>query len=110
MVFSIVHKSKLVVYGLSEQEEYPSLAGYVVLIRDMSIERHTNDESPQDHKLFLERVIAECIDAEFRAYLALPELRTDGLSYHELTLSVIGFAWRLILYTRFHSGRQGLLF
>jgi len=31
------------------------------------------------------------------------------LSYHDLTLSVIGFAWRLILYTRLHSGRQGFL-
>ncbi len=79
MVFSIVHKSKLAMYGLPEQEEYPSLAGYAVLIRDISIERQAKDESPQDHKSYLERVIAECIDAEFRVYAALPELITDDL-------------------------------
>ena len=75
-VFSLVHKSKLLNYGITE--DYPSLAGYCLLVRDLSDEEKIQDvEKPQP---YLERVIAESMDAEFRAYMALPEINIETLA------------------------------
>ena len=74
-VFSLIHKSKLSNYGFGE--DYPSLAGYCLLVRNISDEEQVQDvEKPQQ---YLERVIAESIDAEFRAYMALPEINIEAL-------------------------------
>ena len=77
-VFRIVHTSKLAMYGLDEA--YPALAGYCLLVRDLEIDRPTSGAvDPESTRLYLERVVAEANDAEFRAYASLPEIRTDEL-------------------------------
>jgi hypothetical protein len=80
-VFSLAHKSKLSGYGIENDSAYPALADYCVLIRDLSIE---NDRDKiNDHvnlSLYLERVVTEGIEAEFRAYQALPDIRTEELT------------------------------
>jgi len=80
-VFSLVHRSKLSGFGIENDSAYPKLADYCVLIRDLSIE---NDrDSINEHvklSLYLERVVAEGIEAEFRAYQALPDFKTEELT------------------------------
>ncbi len=76
-VFTLVHKSDLAKYGLIDREDYPSLAGYCVLIRDKVDD---NNKGPDDLKKYLERVITEAMDAEFRAYAALPRIDQDDLN------------------------------
>ena len=63
-----------------DAENYPDLAGYCILIRDLTIETaKIFSNTLKDSKLYLERVIAESIDVEFRAYMALPNIKTDEL-------------------------------
>lgn len=78
-VFSVVHTSKLVLNGLDET--YPSLANYCLLVRDLTVDRPIADIeiSGENLKLYLERVVTEANDAEFRAYAALPEIRAEEL-------------------------------
>lgn len=78
-VFTVVHSSKHSLHGIDEG--YPSLAGYSLLVRDLSIDRITHDEETGENlRLYLERVVTEANDAEFRAYAALPEIRDDEIS------------------------------
>ncbi len=79
IVFSIVHKTALAAPGMPDREGYPSLAGYSVLVRDVSSDRRSVQEAPVDLKIYLERVITECIDAEFRAYSSLPQINQEEL-------------------------------
>jgi hypothetical protein len=79
LVFSIVHHKALAAPGMPERNGYPTLAGYAVLVRDVSYGRHTSLVSTDDLKNYLERVITECIDAEFRAYSSLPDINTAEL-------------------------------
>lgn len=78
---ALVHKSYLGVYGLSPNECYPELACYCLLIRNI-----TGDSVPTlstevaNLKSYLERVVTECIDAEFRAYADLPEINQEELA------------------------------
>lgn len=79
-VFTLVHKSSLGRY-FAGGEQYPDLAGYAVLIRDLTREHiGTRLDSPEDLDTYLERVVAESIDAEFRAYMALPEINQEELN------------------------------
>ena len=77
---ALVHKSYLGVYGLSPNDRYPDLADYCLLIRNI-----TEYSAPVfpieagDLKSYLERVVTECIDAEFRAYAALPAINQEEL-------------------------------
>lgn len=78
-VFTVVHSSKLSMHGFDEI--YPSLAGYSLLVRDLTIDRITDGAgSGENLKLYLERVVTEANDAEFRAYAALPEIRDDEIA------------------------------
>lgn len=79
-VFSVVHRSKLPNYAGIDETSYPDLVGYCLLIRDVASDRNvTNSQNGEDLKLYLERVIGEANDSEFRAYAALPEIRTDEI-------------------------------
>lgn len=79
-IFSLVHKANLAAYGVNT-DEYPALSGYSLLIRDLSIEKNIQiPGNPNDLKPYLERVIAESMDAEFAAYSALPEIKVEELS------------------------------
>jgi len=79
ILFTLVHKSELASYGLVDYAAYPSLAGYCVLVRDHNDRHDTDHEQQGDLKTYLERVITECIDAEFRAYSLLPQINTEEL-------------------------------
>lgn len=61
--------------GIADSGEYPTLAGYRVLVRDLA-EEHVGEDAitSNDVALYLEKTVAGCIDAEFAAYAALPEI------------------------------------
>jgi|WetSurMetagenome_2_1015567.scaffolds.fasta_scaffold08649_4 hypothetical protein len=80
-VFSLVHKSKLSDFGITDETGYPMLAGYSALIRDLLIDCDNNSiNNKANIRLYLERVITEANDAEFSAYQALPAIKTDELA------------------------------
>lgn len=77
-VFTLVHESELSAYGIDDAGAYPRLAGYSVLVRDLGEERvGLTDAATEDVQPYLERVVATCVDAEFAAYAALPEIKLD---------------------------------
>lgn len=79
-VFCIVHRSKLPDYHDADLETYPDLAGYCLLVRDLSVDRSSKGEVDGENlRLYLERVVVEANDAEFRAYAALPEISSEEL-------------------------------
>lgn len=78
-VFTLVHAKKLHWYGLDE-DTYPVLAGYALLVRDM------RDQKMMPASLvgpelaaYLEKVVSQGMLAEFNAYMALPEIDLAGL-------------------------------
>ncbi|MGA2092695.1 MAG: hypothetical protein ABSH16_04720 [Sedimentisphaerales bacterium] len=78
---ALVHKSHLGVYGLSPNDCYPELAGYCLLIRNVAGDSvPTLPTEAANLKSYLERVVTECIDAEFRAYAAIPEINQEELA------------------------------
>jgi len=78
-VFALAHKSTLHTY-IDGWESYPVLAEYALLVRDLAADRNnTAGNEYAEIRQYLERVIVEANDAEFRAYAALPEIRTDEL-------------------------------
>lgn len=79
-VFSLVHQSELGLYGIDDAGAYPDLAGYCVLLRDLSEDHIGELDAPrQDGAAYLEKVVASCMDAEFEAYSALPEVKLEGV-------------------------------
>ncbi len=79
-VFALVHGDKLAGYGLDEPRSYPNLCGYCLLVRDVSRDHGDPAEiQAETPGSYLERVVAEAVDAEFRAYAALPEVVTKDL-------------------------------
>lgn len=92
LVFSLVHRRDLPAYGIEQPSTYQHVAGYCALIRDLAGDLAS---LPTRHDLepYLERVVCEAIDAEFRAYALLPEIVTtdlqrwfcnDGPAYREI--------------------------
>ena len=77
-VFALVHTSRLQWFGLAP-DTYPCLAGYAVLVRDMSATRDTSIIIGRELTEYLERVVARGMEAELQAYFSLPEIRLDGL-------------------------------
>jgi hypothetical protein len=75
---ALVHKSHLGVYGLLPNDCYPELAGYCLLIRNVSGDLVPTEAA--NLKSYLERVVTESIDAEFRAYVAIPEINEEELA------------------------------
>lgn len=89
-VFSLAHHSNLQMYGIDE--DYPGVAGYCALVRNIADDRSEPAYIPQ-LRLFLERLVGEAVDAEFRAYARLPEIdpvdlcrwfNPDGSAYAEV--------------------------
>jgi len=79
LVFQLAHGSELERYGVEQAADYPSLAGYCVLIRDLVAEGVGAAPAATRGELaaYLERVVTACADAEFAAYAALPEIHLD---------------------------------
>lgn len=79
-VFLLVHQKNLASYEVDE--EYPSVAGYCLLIREVFAgETDILDErDPARVKSYIESVVGNCIDAEFFAYRALPTIEKDELN------------------------------
>jgi len=79
-VFKLMHGSELHTVGLADGETYPSLAGYCLVVRDVSADVGKGSApSLETLGVYLERVITEAIDAEFRAYAALPIINENDL-------------------------------
>ena len=76
-LFTLSHQSSL---GEGfEVADWPTLNGYVLLVRDVSSSKVMDPWDPATLRPYLERVVAEASTAEFQAYLALPEIRTEAL-------------------------------
>lgn len=74
-VFLMTHASQLDrMIGDTDALDYPCLAGYAVLVRDISAEVENSLPDERELKAYLERVVAEACDAEFAAYAALPSI------------------------------------
>lgn len=79
-VFSLEHASRLHLYGLVADSPYPAIAGYSLLIRKTGQGGNdTNLADAENLAQYLERIVTECVDAEFRAYQALPEIKVEEL-------------------------------
>lgn len=79
-VFCVVHQSRLSLYGIEPTEGYPTLGGYALLVRRLNDGVPCSMRGAVDLRAYLEKVVAEAVDAEFRAYLALPAIRADELT------------------------------
>jgi hypothetical protein len=79
-VFRLLHASAISSYLPDAVGAYPSLAGYCLLVRDIGHDRlvPTTDDLGA-LSLFLERVVSDANDAEFRAYARLPEIDQEDL-------------------------------
>ncbi len=103
-VFVLVHHSDLGMYGI-EEDSYPRLCGYCVVVRDLLNEQiGQNATDGRDLPLYLERIVGECVDAEFAAYAALPEIRTDQL---KRWFAVNSPAYREVLHILTHHRQRG---
>ncbi|RJP19442.1 MAG: hypothetical protein C4529_11270 [Deltaproteobacteria bacterium] len=78
-VFSLVHKGKLPGKRVS-YPEYPNLAGYCLLVRAVREDYVAREDKSADTRPLIERVVSGCVDAEFAAYAALPEIKTDEIN------------------------------
>jgi hypothetical protein len=74
-----VHESRLGQYRLPSPDAYPRLSGYCLLVRDPARDATLGPET-EGPTPYLERVVVETAEAEFRAYAALPRLDTALLS------------------------------
>ena len=79
-VFHLVHRRDMASL-LTDPDEYPTVSGYAVLVRDggMDLPIASSRGEPHELKLYFERLVAGALDAEFDAYLALPRVETVGL-------------------------------
>lgn len=79
-VFHIVHQKELKNIFNDENDDYPNIGGYSVLVRDTSNEvTHDHSLTEKDIKEYIERVVAESVDTEFEAYQTLPNIIEDEL-------------------------------
>lgn len=73
-VFSLVHRRDAARDRLIVDPHYPDTAGYCLLVRDRRDGGDAAVCTPAETRAYLERVVACCMDAEFSAYQALPEI------------------------------------
>lgn len=73
-VFSLVHRRDAVRNRLIVEPHYPHTAGYYLLVRDRREAGPASYLTSAESRAYLERVVACCIDAEFSAYQALPDI------------------------------------
>lgn len=92
-VFGLLHRRDMPRHGV-DPEEYPLLAGYGFMVRDISAEVQAFG-TLEEERLYIERVVTEAADAEFRVYAALPDAEakladlaeshsTKGPAYREI--------------------------
>jgi hypothetical protein len=80
-VFTLEHQSRMPDDDMVTGGEYPTIAGYAFLVRKIGAAGPPAGDGGWDEtRQYLERIVAECIDAEFRAYQTLPEIRQEGLA------------------------------
>ncbi|PKN54688.1 MAG: hypothetical protein CVU56_25180 [Deltaproteobacteria bacterium HGW-Deltaproteobacteria-14] len=77
-VIGLAHRATLARTGLPDVLDWPALAGYVATIRDVGSDLAALPRE-RDTKQYLERVVAEAIDAEFAAYVVLPAISPAAL-------------------------------
>ncbi|MBU1412141.1 hypothetical protein KKC22_11555, partial [Myxococcota bacterium] len=78
-VFVLAHRSQLDSMGY-QGEPPPTLAGYCVLVRESTLVQTSTGLSGQHLVAYLERIVSEAVDAEFRAYQSLPDFDAANLS------------------------------
>ena len=92
-VFSLVHRRDALRDQLVIEPHYPHTAGYYLLVRDRRDGGEAPYWTPAESRAYLESVVASCIDAEFKAYQALPDIdetpllrwfRDGGDAYRDL--------------------------
>ncbi|MCL4512346.1 MAG: hypothetical protein M1470_14995 [Bacteroidetes bacterium] len=77
-VFQMIHKEDLESIFFDGADAYPDVAGYSVVIRDVSKEVGSDcGLSEKDVRDYIERVVVEAIEMEFQAYSELPEIIED---------------------------------
>lgn len=76
-VFKMIHKKELKSFVDDDDIDYPSIGGYSILIRDSLKESTNYTLSPKDIKDYIERVVTEAIETEFKAYMMLPNIIPD---------------------------------
>ncbi len=77
-VFQMIHKKELKNIFDDDADAYPEIGGYSILIRDTSKENEGNNKlTEKDIKDYIERVVTEAIETEFKAYMALPKIISD---------------------------------
>lgn len=74
MTFALLHERSAPLRDLDPA--YPRVCGYAAVVRRL----HEPNAAHETEPAYLERVVAEAIDAEFAAYRALPELSTQHLT------------------------------
>jgi hypothetical protein len=73
-VFSLVHRRDAERDRLVVEPHYPHTGGYYLLVRDRRDGGTAAYWTLAESRAYLERVVACCVDAEFNAYQALPEI------------------------------------
>ena len=74
-VFQMIHKKDLQKIFFDEIDSYPDIGGYTILVRDTKREGITNEGlTEKDIKDYIERVVTEAIETEFKAYMMLPKI------------------------------------
>lgn len=73
-VFSLVHRRDAARDRLVVDPRYPETAGYCLLVRDRRDAGDAGICTRAETRVYLESIIANCMDAEFSAYQALPEI------------------------------------
>ena len=76
-VFQMIHKKELKNIFNNDSDDYPNIGGYSVLVRDTSGDNSNNEVTEKDIKDYIERVVTEAIETEFKAYMMLPKIISD---------------------------------
>lgn len=77
-VFQMIHKKELKNILFDEADSYPDVGEYSVLVRNISRENIAyTGLSEKDIKDYIERVVAEAMETEFKAYMMLPKIISD---------------------------------
>ncbi|MCX6151629.1 MAG: hypothetical protein NTX22_13995 [Ignavibacteriales bacterium] len=77
-VFQMIHKKDLKKIFFDEDDSYPDIGGYSILVRDTSKENSSNNIlTEKDVKDYIERVVTEAIETEFKSYMMLPNIIPD---------------------------------
>jgi hypothetical protein len=77
-VFTLVHGEKLP-GGLVTFPPYPNVAGYCLLVQETAPVRVSVAIRREELRSFVERAISDGVEAEFRAYAALPGVRKEEI-------------------------------